>query len=264
MTRLIGKLTATLPAIFPAPLWYRELQRLKNQALQRSQSFETTVILTQEALLELDWWSTNMSSVNGKSILSQEPDLVMETDASMLGWGAVCDGTRTGGLWSQAERRNHINYLELLAATFAVKAFTKDRNHLHILLRMDNRTAVCYVNRMGGTHSPLMSRLAIQLWQWCLEKNLSLSAVHLPGASNCVVDEESRTIQSSAEWHLDQRIFCKIVKELGECNVDLFATRLNTQLKQFVSWRPDPNAVGTDALQIPWDRYSGTHSHHSA
>ena len=115
----------------------------------------------------------------------------------------------------------------------------------------------CVLRKLhGGTHSQLISKLAIQLWQWCLEKNLSLSAVHLPGASN-VADEESRTIQSSAEWHLDQKIFCQIVKALGECNADLFATRLNTQLEQFVSWRPDQNAVGTDALQIPWDRYSG-------
>lgn len=257
LARLIGKLTATLPAIFPAPLWYRELQRLKNQALRSSHSFETSVLLTQEALLELDWWSSKMSLVNGKNIRTQEPDMVMETDASMLGWGAVCNGTRTGGLWSQVERRNHINYLELLAATFAVKAFTKNKSNLHLLLRMDNRTAICYVNHMGGTHSPLMSKLAIQLWQWCLERNLSLSAVHLPGTSNCVADEESRTPQSSAEWQLDQVTFCQIVRELGECNVDLFATRLNTKLTQFISWRPDPNAIGTDALQIPWDKYSG-------
>ena len=154
---------------------------------------------------------------------------VMETDASMLGWGVVCSGIRTGGLWSEAKCHRHINYLELLAVTFAVKAFTKKKKNLHILLKMDNRTAVFYVNRMGGTWSHLMSQLAIQLWQWCLEKNLSLSAVHLPGASNCVADDESRTIQSSAEWHLDQRIFSRIVETLGECSVDLFATWLKTQ-----------------------------------
>ena len=29
------------------------------------------------------------------------------------------------------------------------------------------------------------------------------------------------------------------------------------QLEHFVGWRPDPNAVGTDALQLPWDRWVG-------
>ena len=44
LARLIGRMTATLPA---APLWYRELQRLKNQAYQRSQSFKSMVTLNQ-------------------------------------------------------------------------------------------------------------------------------------------------------------------------------------------------------------------------
>ena len=42
----------------------------------------------------------------------------------------------------------------------------------------------------------------------------------------------------------------------GSCTVDLFASRLNAQLKHFVSWRPDPNAIGTDALQLPWDKWT--------
>ena len=90
LPRLIGKMMATLPAILPPPLWYRELQRLKNEAYQRSQSFDSTIVLNQEALLELDWWSTRQNLMEGKKVSTQEPDLTMETDASMLGWGAVC------------------------------------------------------------------------------------------------------------------------------------------------------------------------------
>ena len=86
------------------------------------------------------------------------------------------------------EREHYINYLELLAATFAVKAFTKDQEDIHVHLRMDNRTAVFYVNHMGGTHSPTMST---QLWRWCLEKNLALSAEYLPEVDNCIADKES-------------------------------------------------------------------------
>ena len=39
LAQLIGKMIATLPAVYQAPLWYRELKRLKNQAIQKSQSF---------------------------------------------------------------------------------------------------------------------------------------------------------------------------------------------------------------------------------
>ena len=49
------------------------------------------------------------------------------------------------------------------------------------------------------------------------------------------------------------------MREVHQCNVDLFATRLNHQLPQFVSWRPDPFALGTDAMRIPrigWRGYA--------
>lgn len=47
------------------------------------------------------------------------------------------------------------------------------------------------------------------------------------------------------------------METLGECSVDLFASRLNAQLEQYVSWRPDPNAMATDALQLRWNKWTG-------
>ena len=42
---------------------------------------------------------------------------------------------------------------------------------------MDSTTAVAYVNRMGGIQSPVLAQLAIQLWQWCLDRRITLSAI---------------------------------------------------------------------------------------
>ena len=70
-----------------------------------------------------------MSSQSGRNILSQAPDLMMESDASLLGWGAVHEGARTGGLWSSVERLSHINCLELSATTFAMKALSWQLPH---------------------------------------------------------------------------------------------------------------------------------------
>ena len=91
--------------------------------------------------LHLEWSVNNYSS----------PDLVITTDASLQSWGAVCQGVRTRRLWSQQESNTlHINALELKAALFAVRAFTAKERQLHVHLRMDNRTAVAYVLKMGG------------------------------------------------------------------------------------------------------------------
>ena len=67
-----------------------------------------------------------MEAWNGKALVSGEPDLIIETDASRKGWGASCMGQTTGGRWSLQEQHLHINCLELLAGAFALKAFTKN------------------------------------------------------------------------------------------------------------------------------------------
>ena len=68
------------------------------------------------------------------------------------GGGATADNTSIGGRWSPEESQQHINVLELKAAYLAVQAFTRNRKPppAHILLRMDNTTAVAYLNKRGG------------------------------------------------------------------------------------------------------------------
>lgn len=110
---------------------------------------------------------------------------------------------------------------------------------------------------MGGTYSPSLSLQACQLWQWCLQRGILLAAEHLPGASNTVADQESRQVESSAEWMLDKEVFHTIQLTLGPFQVDLFVTRLNHQLLNYVSWRPDPFAQGTDALQLNYKNLEG-------
>ena len=257
LSRLIGQMSATMRAVLPAPLCYRNLQRIKNQELSRSHSFEAMVTLDDSAKEELLWWVHQLTTWNGRAILSQTPDLVVETDASLLGWGAVSEGVRTGGLWSEKERTQHINCLELMAGALAVRTFAKHKRNIHVGLRMDNKTAIFYINRMGGTRSQSMVQPACQLWQWCLQRGITLSAEYLPGAKNEIADKESRTMQSSAEWMLNAQVFKCIMQVMGPCQIDLFATRLNHQLDHYVSWRPDPFAMATDAFQITWRNYQG-------
>ena len=156
LSRLIGQMSATMRAVLPAPLCYRNLQRIKNQELSRSHSFEAMVTLDDSAKEELLRWVHQLTTWNGRAILSQTPDLVVETDASLLGWGAVSEEVRTGGLWSEKERTQHINCLELMAGALAVRTFAKHKRNIHVRLRMDNKTAIFYINRMGGTRSQSM------------------------------------------------------------------------------------------------------------
>ena len=57
------------------------------------------------------------------------------------------------------------------------------------------------------------------------------------------------------EWMLDHTIFNKLCTWLDYVpDVDLFATRINTQLDTFVSWKPDPDACHVNAFTMSWWR----------
>ena len=89
---------------------------------------------------------------NGKKEqIKKEIDLIIDSDASLTGWGAACLGLRIGSPWSGQEMSDHINCLELQAATLALQTFTKDRRGTSVLLRIDDTTAVAYINNRGGT-----------------------------------------------------------------------------------------------------------------
>ena len=159
----------------------------------------------------------------------REIDLVIDSDASLEGWGACCSMQRTGGPWSQQECLMHINCLELLAATLATKTFAKFRTAISISLRIDNTTAVAYVNNMGGTASKELVALTKDLWMWCLERNIQITAVHLPGVLNTIADTDSRQMLDRTDWKLNPMIFQSINNLYGPIDMDLFASKLSTQ-----------------------------------
>ena len=117
---------------------------------------------------------------------------------------------------------------------------------------MDNTTSCAYINKLGGK-SPELDSLAREIWFWCIERKIHISAAHVPGKENCIADEESRTENDDTEWSLSTEMF-KIIHDLYPgLKIDLFASRLNNKLSQYVSRRPDPNACAIDAFSITWD-----------
>ena len=133
-----------------------------------------------------------------------------------------------------------------------MKCFVRDKKSIIVLLRMDNTTAVTYVNKLGETVSPKLNTIVRELWLWCMNRDITLIAEHLPGVLNTIADQESRVMRDRSDWMLNPRIFNKIQRKWGPLEVDTFASRLTTQLKRFFSWRPDPEAEALDAFNENW------------
>ena len=185
--------------------------------------------------------------------------MILEKDASNTGWGVYYPAwnQRTGGSWNQKELKLHINSKELLATWIALQTFANTLRGAHVHIKIDNTSAVAYINRMGGVHSRELCQIAINMWNWCLDRDLTISAEHLPVIQNATVNFESRNKKDPSEWELNQAVFLKIAEVRGECQVDLFASRLSVKLPTYYSWKPDPGASAVDALAQDWSKIKG-------
>ena len=210
--------------------------------------------IPRDACVELQWWSNNALNLE-KNILIPNPEFVLATDASTLGWGAVFGNCSTNGTWSSHEANLHINVLELKAVLYGLKSLVHVTN-THVKVLSDNTTAVCTINRMGTCHSNPCNAVVQLIWQWAISKNIWPSATHIPGVENILADQESRLHAKRLEWKLNPKIFLSICSALDITpNIDLFASRINFQLKPFVSYRPDPEAIAVDAFCLDWSDY---------
>ena len=92
----------------------------------------------------------------------------------------------------------------------------------HINIYIDNTTAVSYINPMGGALSLECNKIAREIWTWCIQRNIWVTAISLPGKENVDVDRKSRTFNDNTEWSLKDNIFHSIVETYGMPSLDLF------------------------------------------
>ena len=195
------------------------------------------------------------SSPRRDTVLPTPPPhyLVLTSDASQSGWGATLPPHRVSGTWSLEDSLVHINSLELKAVFLALKSLEGLVAGQSLLIRSDNTTVVSYINFQGGTHSPSLCLLAIELWEWCILRGIYLLAAHIPGKDNLVADFLSRGKFLPSEWTLNPLIFrqiCQVIVPQPE--IDLFASTLNFQLPKYCARCRDPQAWRVDALSFPW------------
>ena len=89
--------------------------------------------LSRNDLHDLQWWINSARSLHNPISLSQ-PEVTLYTDASKEGWGGVLNNAKIGGHWTPQEASNHINYLEMLAVLFSLKACHKELSGKHVLV----------------------------------------------------------------------------------------------------------------------------------
>ena len=106
---------------------------------------------------------------------------------------------------------------------------------------------------MGGVKSLEMIKLIKEIWDF-LSRGIPITTEYLPSKLNIIADWESREKVDFSEWKLDPKVFQGLVQLMGNPVVDLLASRLNHQLPQYITWRPDPFSQGTNAMHQDWSQ----------
>ena len=112
----------------------------------------------------------------------------------------------------------------------------------------------------GGSHSRSLSDLAVHIWTWCLKREITLHAEHLPGIENVEADWLSCHTVDSSDWKLRREIFLLLEdKVIYPFTIDLFTSRTTAQMvpgdrtPSPWQWMPCPS-LGGDTLRTPSHR----------
>ncbi|XP_044304251.1 uncharacterized protein LOC123032438 [Varanus komodoensis] len=232
-------MSASIAVVPPAKLRLRLLQLFFNGMFRPQRDPPTKRIrLPASVLQSLLWWIDPANLNVGVPFRHRYPTLTLGTDASLLGWGAICSDLGTQGVWSPQDSRNHTNLLERLAV---------------VQVTSDNMATVFYLNKQGGTWSLKLAHLSIQIWEWCIPRGITLLAVHLAGTDNIEADFLSRHMSQSHEWELDRRVRNRLFHRWGPPDIDLFATQQNRVCMNYCSRVGMGQGSSWDAFMIPWN-----------
>jgi len=146
--------------------------------------------------------------------------VVFQTDASFLGYGAVCSDDWFAGAWAPSSLvdynmslyphnwctaghaidhslRSNINFLELFPVILAARRWGSRWSNKRVCVKTDNTQAMTFINK-GYCKNPLAMSWLRELFWLSVRYNFHLFSRHLPGQHNFRRQVKSLTILVSA------------------------------------------------------------------
>ncbi len=142
--RMLGLMAAASPVLRLGLLHMRPIQFWLKQMVQSTawHHGRHRVTVTRAYVSALARWRDLFWLKQDVILDTSHRSKVVMTDASNKGWGALCEGKLTFGLWSEKESGLHINCLEMIAVCQACQFFLPDKRGHHVLVCADSRSVV--------------------------------------------------------------------------------------------------------------------------
>lgn len=161
---------------------------------------------------------------------------------------------RRGGKWNAQERQHHINALELKAAEIALLSLVKNKSKIHVHFKMDNTTAVSYVNKMGGDQifnldQNCQEHMGILSWKG--DHSYCRAPTRSP-KSNSRLGEPEGNRDKFKQLETKQSNIQSDQQTIGSNQTGFVCRETECSSERLCSWKPDQIAVATDAFMIKW------------
>ena len=249
--RLLGLTNFASIALPLARLQSRPLQWWLKQHYKGPSDMFKTMPITEEARHNLEWWRSFKS--HPKSIHRPSVQEVVTTDASTKGFGGECNRLAFQGEWPGSKGRDtHINLLELETVWKACNKFESEIKGKATSFQIDNRTAVAYLMKEGGTRCRQLDQLARKILLKCHRDGVTPIPAYLRGIANLRADALSRN-QKAQEWSLSISACRRLFKLMGQPVVDLFASSRTFKVDKYYSTDlTDRRAIGSDGAREKW------------
>ena len=198
----------------------------------------------------LRWWLQGGNVIQGQPLHPLSHALQILADASKEGWGAHLGEHTARGTWSLPESKLRINYLELNVVLLALKVFQDLCLNQIVLIATDNTPVVSY-NKEGRRHEmgahcvPSVEDPDLVFQKTDYSQSLTHSRPAECGSRQAIQarpDHPHRVVSPSRGLLVDMH-------QVAPAS-DLFSTRFNKKLAQFVSPVQDPLAWVVEALSL--------------
>jgi len=248
-----GTAVSTTLSVVPARFYLRSLFNSLGYRNGRSGDCR----LGNQAVADLRWW-TGLSSTGltlARPIWPDGPTMLMDTDASCLGWGAVLNHSATArGHHAPDRAALHINLLEMGAIRLALLSFRQLLPPTGVIIRLkcDSMVVLGVLQAQSSPSVALMDEYRL-LRAVLVDLKVELRHEHMASALNVWADRLSREVDST-DWSLAPAAYRRLDAQYGPHSVDLFATELNTRCVRFYSKDLTPGALGANSLHFCWAR----------
>ena len=220
-------------------------------------TWNACVHLSSEALSELNFWKSNVASLNGIPIwpLVRKPSKIVYSDASASACASFIEfeGKIFHQNWSDFEKAQSSTYRELLAVSLSLKSFNESLKAQTVTWFTDNQNVVRIVS--CGSKVPMLQELAMDIYQSCLQNAINIDIQWIPRDLNSAADDFSKFIDYD-DYTINDSVFNAVEELWGPHSCDRFACSYNAKVPLFNSRFYQPGSSGVNAFSQDWSLHN--------